>query len=153
MNDSRVNKTIKFEGAGWAEADTSKATDMQNCRVRTTFINDKGQKIYLEMGCVDNRKNLSMYPMYKNMSIPWHINFLFYTKDKSRHCSEDFSTCYKKTQEFTKENVLKLLNRNCNASFDNIETINWSDDRDNAEWDGFSHTGLKVDDFHNEVEK
>ena len=48
MNDSRVNKLIKFEGAGWEEADTSKATDMKNCRVRTTFINDHGQKIYLE---------------------------------------------------------------------------------------------------------
>lgn len=35
MNDSRLNKTIKFEGAGWSEADTSKATDMTNCRVRT----------------------------------------------------------------------------------------------------------------------
>ena len=37
MNDSRVSKLIKFEGAGWASADTSKATDMKNCRVRTTF--------------------------------------------------------------------------------------------------------------------
>lgn len=150
MNDSRVNKTIKFEGAGWAGADTSKATDMKNCRVRTTFINDRGQKIYLEIGCVDNRKRTSKARDYQHMDMPWHISHIFYTKDKSESRSTDFDHAWKQTKEFTKENVLKFLNRECNASFENIETINWSGDRDNAEWDGFSHTGKKEDDFHNE---
>jgi len=150
MNDSRINKTIKFEGAGWEGADISKATDMQNCRVRTTFINNEGKQIYLEIGCVDNRKKLSMYSRYKNMDIPWHISFLFYTNDKSRSCSDDFRYLYNETQEFNKANVLHLLNKHCNASFENVQTINWSGDRDNAEWNGFSSSGLMKDDFHNE---
>jgi len=151
MNDSRVSKTIKFEGAGWSDADTSKATDMLNCRVRTTFINDQGKKIYLELGCYDNRKNTSQTIWHKGFSMPWHINFLFFTEDKNKSCSPEFSETFRVVREFDKKNVLRFLNDVCNASFDNIETVNWIGNRDTVEYNGFSHTGKVEDDFHNEV--
>lgn len=148
MNDSRVNKVLKFEGAGWSDADTSKATDMTNCRVRTTFINDKGEEIYLEMGCYDNRVEKSWCPpSYRGMRMPWRINFIFFTHDIGS-VSPRFVHTFKQTQEFTKENVLRFVNRECDASFEAIEVINWEGDRANAEWDGFSHTGKSKDDFH-----
>ena len=42
-------KTLVFEGAGWAGADTSKRTDVTNCRIRTRIKNREGRIIYLEM--------------------------------------------------------------------------------------------------------
>ena len=51
-------KTLIFEGAGWSEADTSKGTDVTNCRIRTRIRNNEGRVIYLEMGCYkDEKKN------------------------------------------------------------------------------------------------
>jgi len=41
--------TLIFEGAGWKDADVSKATDVGNCRIRTTLRNCDGRVIYLEM--------------------------------------------------------------------------------------------------------
>ena len=153
MNDSRVNKVINFEGAGWSDADTSKATDMKNCRVRTTFINDEGKKIYLEIGCYDNRKNTSQTIWHKGFSMPWHIDFLFFTKDKDKSCSPEFSDTFRTVREFDKKNMLWFLKNVCNASFNEIETINWIGDRDTTEYNGFSHTGKIEDDFHNEATK
>lgn len=153
MNDSRVNKILKFEGAGWAGADTSKATDLENCRIRTTFINDFGEKIYFELGVYDNRKFTSQTKWHKGFSMPWHINFLFYTRDKGRSCSPEFQHEYYQVREFTKENVLKFINHNCRSSFEKVETVNWHSNERLATdqyWNGFSHTGKTEDDFHNE---
>ena len=44
-------KTLIFEGAGWAGADISKATDVTNCRIRTCLRNNSGRVIYLEILC------------------------------------------------------------------------------------------------------
>lgn len=43
-------KTLYFEGAGWSEADISKAT-IGNCRIRTAFHTTDGRAVYLELGC------------------------------------------------------------------------------------------------------
>lgn len=150
MNDSRVNKVIKFEGAGWSKADTSQATDMANCRVRTTFINDKGQKIYFELSCYDNRSGRSASKWHRGFSMPWHINFLFFTAEHKQSRSNHFRQASEQVQEFTKASVLRFLQQECSASFEQLETINWEGERDDQAWDGFSHTGLAADDFHNE---
>lgn len=149
MNDSRMSKVIKFEGAGWEGADTSKATDMLNCRVRTTFINDLGKEIYLEIGCYDNRKRTSQGRWHYGFDMPWHIDFLFYTSERNIGCSKEFSEDYRTVREFNKKNVLEFINRVCKASFEEIETINWNKERSGDYWDGFSHTGKPEDDFHN----
>lgn len=44
-------KTLYFEGAGWSDAESSKAT-VGNCRIRTAFHTMNGEQIYLEMSCV-----------------------------------------------------------------------------------------------------
>lgn len=149
MNDSRLSKLIKFEGAGWAGADTSKATDMGNCRVRTTFVNDHGKKIYLEMGYFDNRERKSKSRWHYGYDMPWRIDFLFYCdRDRSVGCSEEFKDDYRMVREFNKKNVLEFINRVCEASFEEIETVNWEKERSGDYWDGFSHTGKEEDDFH-----
>ena len=149
MNDSRVSKLIKFEGAGWAGADSSKATDMLNCRVRTTFINDFGKKIYLEMSYFDNRSGRSESKWHKGFEMPWHIWHLFYTDDKDKCRSADFGKPHEIVMDFNKKNVLWFLNHTCNASFTELETINWENgQRQDEYWDGFAHTGNAADDFH-----
>lgn len=42
-------KTLIFEGAGWSSADSSKASDVGNCRIRATFLNKQGKQIYIEL--------------------------------------------------------------------------------------------------------
>lgn len=149
MNDSRLNKLIKFEGAGWAGADTSKDTDMLNCRVRTTFINDKGHEIYLEVGYYDNTGRTSQTKWHYGFLRPWHISFLFYTKNKRTSCSTEFARSFEIVKEFNKESFLWLLNNVCGASFEEIETVNWEHERSGNYWDGFSSTGKPEGDFHN----
>ncbi len=153
MNDSRTHKILNFEGAGWAGADSSKATNLTNCRIRTTFVNDLGKKIYLELGVYDNRKLDSKIKSHQGFLMPWHINFLFYTEEGSRHCSEAFQHDFNNTQEYTKENLLSFVNKVCSASFEKIEVHNWTGDRSSASWDGFAHTGKTKDDFHNDIKK
>lgn len=48
-------KTLYFEGAGWSQADISRAT-IGNCRVRTAFHTTDGRRIYLEISGTDRSK-------------------------------------------------------------------------------------------------
>ena len=41
-----MEKTLYFEGAGCSG---TKRNDVENCRIRTAFHNDKGESIYLEL--------------------------------------------------------------------------------------------------------
>ncbi len=115
-------KTLYFEGAGWAEADSSKATDVGNCRIRTAFTNNENKKIYIELGCGyvygKNKKEVSFYSLY--------CDCCFYiTEDpeiddcnKSRLKYE-----YSRSIEYTKENILKFVNKICKCSFENIVVL------------------------------
>jgi hypothetical protein len=144
INNSRINKTITFEGAGCADADSSKATDMTNCRVRTTFINDEGKKIYLELtGTIPSKYSPKSVQAFKFYG---HVSHVFLTVDQKSNCSHDYFN-YKKILEgfeYTKADVLKFLKKHCNASFESVVVDN------DSSYSGFSHTGLESDDFHND---
>ena len=53
-------KTLYFEGAGWSDADVSKAT-VGNCRIRTAFHLKDGRPVYLEILCGKIEKPASVY--------------------------------------------------------------------------------------------
>jgi hypothetical protein len=121
-------KTLVFEGAGWAEADTSKSTDVGNCRIRTRLRNNKGRVIYLEMssGKVDN-KNKLIQDDIKHLNYATYIKDLFYTDakwDNNRNHSKALSPLTNVHFEYNKENLLKFVNDNLNCSFDNVVVYN-----------------------------
>lgn len=61
--DKNLGKILFFEGAGWCDADISKAT-VGNCRIRTAFHLDDGQAVYLELNGME-RKNEYPVKIYK----------------------------------------------------------------------------------------
>ena len=121
-------KTLIFDGAGWAEADTSKGTDVTNCRIRTRLRNNIGRVIYLEMGCCHYDSKTKYIPKYaEGLNYATHIDHLFYTDskwDSKRNCSRELSPLTTVKFEYNKENVLNFVNNSLNCSFDSIEVVN-----------------------------
>ena len=104
-------KTLIFEGAGWDDADSSKNTDLKNCRIRTKFVNDKGENIYLEMmNC------------YRGNIV---VDFCYYSDmDINAKGARIDSKHYHPTYAYCKAEALKWINKHCNTSFTDIHTDN-----------------------------
>ena len=121
------NKTLIFEGAEWADADTSKATDVGNCRIRTRIRNNKGRVIYLEMLCCNYNNSKTKPTWAKNLDYVTHIDFCFYEDakwDKNMNFSKELAPLTKMHFEYNKDNILKFVNNYLDCSFDNMEVIN-----------------------------
>lgn len=127
-------KTLKFEGAGWSKAESN---GVGNCRIRTTFVNDKGMTIYLEMTGHASHRNSP--PSLKRFEFPWHISHLHKVDTATGKRDETanaptFGDTWKITKEYTKENILQLVNRHLDSSFEAIEVLNEG-------WSGFDVNG------------
>lgn len=134
MNDSRQTETLLIEGAGLAEADSSKEHakwGLSNCRLRTSFINDSGESIYLELGAYANKN-----PYGK-------------TQAKIAHCFLMEEGCNgKKYREFergsqfcfNKAELLEFINKDMGAAFKDIIVVN-----DNS-YSAFESFGIYKDD-------
>lgn len=122
-------KTLYFEGAGWADADTSKSTNVGNCRIRTAFINNKGRKIYLELTSYTKSKydvKNKRYPEYEIGHVLGFVDYCFYIDTESK---DPCNNCVIRKVErnikfnYTKEDIIKMINKNLDCSFDNIEAL------------------------------
>lgn len=114
-------KTLYFEGAGWFDADISKATDMKNCRIRTAFVDNSGRKIYLEISAHEVTKNSS--PIVKNLKYAGCVTDCFYITGDRDDCNINrIRNRGDVTFEYNKENVLRFVN-SLGCSFDDAETL------------------------------
>jgi len=120
-------KTLIFEGAGWADADTSKATDVGNCRIRTRLQNNSGRVIYLEIICC-RFENPKVTPEWaKGFNYGAYIDSVFYTDsswDNNRSFSRELQPLTNIHFEYNKENILKFVNEKLNCSFDAMIVYN-----------------------------
>ena len=114
-----MGKVLYFEGAGWADCN-----NVGNCRIRTAFTNDEGKKVYAEFS------NGIRY--IKNKVAFNYISCLscFYITDDPSVDDENKNRmkCEKKKTfeiEYTKENILKFINEECNGSFDEIVVLDY----------------------------
>lgn len=121
-------KTLYFEGAGWPE--TEKEYGL-NCRIRTAFTNDKGNKIYLEILCGHKEREIIKGPKYED--IPDHYMIV----DSCNYITEDTENVQlvtnkeghslerdgNRTRPYTKEDILKFVNEECGCSFDAVEVL------------------------------
>lgn len=117
-------KTLIFEGAGWEKAESSVNSGVGNCRIRTRLRNDEGRLIYLEMsGWIFPGKK----PEYaKPFNAVGHVNFCFYNDsawDSNRCVSSGLNT-FEPHFEYSRKNIIALVNRHLHCSFDAIEVIN-----------------------------
>jgi len=118
-------KQLIFEGAGWAGSDTSKATDVSNCRIRTRIRNNIGRVIYLEMGATIYGKTKPNFAE-RFFATTW-ITDCFYEDaswDKSRCFSRELSSLQEQHFEYNKANILQFVNNRLDCSFDNLEILN-----------------------------
>jgi len=105
MTNKRV---LVLEGAGWAEADSSKATDLTNCRIRTRFLNNEGKAIYFEAN------------MHNEQLLGSAVHS--FSSNCNEH-SEWRNNEYKKF-DYTKEGLLEFINNNYDCSFESVEVVN-----------------------------
>jgi len=114
-----MNKTLIFEGAG------SEITAVGNCRIRTRIRNIEGRLIYIEINGFQNSGKTPNYA--KGLDVVGHVDCCFYadhTWDTRNNSSSKLAHITKKHFEYTKENILKLVNENLNCSFNGMEVVN-----------------------------
>jgi hypothetical protein len=115
-------KTLYFEGAGWSDADISKATDMQNCRVRTAFTNNEGKKIYLEISAMEVTKSSS--PLVKHLKYAaWVTDCFYITGSNNDGNKNSIFTRNEIRFEYNKENVLRFVNWTLGCNFNDVVTL------------------------------
>lgn len=124
MNNS--NKVLIFEGAGWDKADHN---GVGNCRIRATFLNKNGVKVYIELTGHKPHKHspnwVSKFDFHGHVS---HL-LLFRGHNGERQNLEGHSF------EYTKERILSLVNSiEVGGEFDSIEV-------NNDGWCGFTLDG------------
>lgn len=107
-------KTLYFEGAGCVPCG-----DLENCRIRTAFTLDSGNKIYLEITAiaVDNKHTAASLRNFTNCAF---IDHCYYITGCHEDCNENVHPVERKTHfEYNRENLLKFVN-SLGASFDEV---------------------------------
>lgn len=126
-----MKKILYFEGAGCVPCN-----GVENCRIRTAFTNKEGKKIYIELFAgVKNTlieygkkgKKLKRPRWEKEDGFLW-CDFCHYITDNENidDCNYSRLSCERNTEErpkYTKENILKFVNENCSADFDEIVVL------------------------------
>lgn len=121
-------KTLYFEGAGWSDADISKAT-IGNCRIRTAFHLDDDKAVYLELNGTERTKRSS--PELYCWQYTGFVDECHYITDDvpNNDCNKHslmrrFLTLGRVTRTFpyTEQGVLDIVN-SLGASFDAIKVL------------------------------
>lgn len=128
-----VEKAIKvlyFEGAGCVERG-----EVENCRIRTAFVNDEGNGIYLELsGFEVSHKSPERYKKY---SVAGFVDYCHYTEQirierlhsqtKQVYYDYEYKTIKEielgLNYEYTKQGILNFVNEKLNCNFDEIKIL------------------------------
>lgn len=122
-------KVLYFEGAGLVSCN-----DVENCRIRTAFTNKEGKKVYIEFlsgykhTLVEYGKNGRKLKRPKTISEDGYLSCdhcHYITNDPEiDDCNYSRLGCARNKEiekvKYTKENILKFVNKYCNADFDEI---------------------------------
>jgi len=114
-------KTLYFEGAGMSE---TKRNDLNNCRIRTAFINLDGKEIYLELGSgnIYNKKEKEIDKKYFLV-----VDHLFYIVegigDENKTGITKDRQDLRENYNYSNKDITKWINKNLNCNFDNIEIL------------------------------
>lgn len=106
-------KTLYFEGAGCVPRG-----EVENCRIRTAFHDDKGRAIYLEiMGVEADKRSKKRYPSFENIGFVDSCHYITGGRDDENENVIHHRNI--KTFEYTKENILHFVN-SLGCSFDQV---------------------------------
>lgn len=130
-------KTLYFEGAGmeFHEQQDKDFSDVGNHRIRTAFLDDNGEKIYLELNHSrvekkDKRKHCQGYPV--GTLIAW-VDSCFYIdrkyEDEKLSNQHVYHDCDRTVHfPYTLQGILEFVNKEIGCSFDKVEVL------DRFEW-------------------
>lgn len=117
-----TKKTLYFEGAGWSNADISKAT-IGNCRIRTAFKLNNGKCVYLEITACEQGKYSSPLCKWKYTGF---VDHCFYITDEKPNDDENKHqislTDNERIFEYSESGILRFVNY-LGANFDNIKVV------------------------------
>jgi hypothetical protein len=106
-------KTLYFEGAGCVPRGT-----VENCRIRTAFTNDCGEKIYLElMGVEITKHNKTAYPDYEKLGYVGIVDCCVAVGDRDY---KQIKVKRNMTFPYTHKGILDLINPHMRCSFDGV---------------------------------
>ena len=116
-------KVLYFEGAG-CDFTPTKLSDIGNHRIRTAFKNDEGKLVYIELSGFDVKDKKKTITHWKA-----HVDHAHYITDGNddenmNRISHDW-VYVRDNVKYTKEDVTKLVNKLCKASFDTVEVLDW----------------------------
>lgn len=112
MNKKPKENILYFEGAGWEKVDSN---DVGNIRIRTRIKNNNNRLIYIEIT--------------KSVKKGFYVDHCFYDdkiEDKINNHSIGLSKQMQRSyeKEYTKKNILDLINNNLNCTFKDLIVIN-----------------------------
>lgn len=119
---------LYFEGAGmdfYSEEQTNQS-NVGNFRIRTSFFNNEGVQYYVEVG--DGRrpdtkaKNKSTNEMFLHVDSFFDVGKQLDNPNK-RVCIK-FDIHELRKLDYTKENIVNLINETLNCNFDSMEVLN-----------------------------
>lgn len=107
-----MKKTLYFEGAGCVPCG-----EVENCRIRTAFHNDKGEAIYLEITGVEVTNRMSsQLKKYTYAGVIDSCHYILGDDDENKHSIHNRN---EKTFEYTKAEILHIVN-SLGCSFDQV---------------------------------
>ncbi|HFL2524753.1 TPA: hypothetical protein ACG3IY_001219 [Clostridioides difficile] len=113
-----MKKILLFEGA--AMNIYEEGSDVGNYRIRTAFINDNGDKIYLELGGnLQNCKTSKRFGWYTHIDHCFNISV---SNDENVSRIKLNNTFFK---GYSKRDLTNYINENLNCKFDTIEVLDW----------------------------
>lgn len=114
--EKEINEAVKvlyFEGAGCVPRG-----DVENCRIRTSFLNDEGKQFYLELSSFDVTKHTAKrYKGFTNVTV---IDYCYEVDAEGEKLRIDTE---RKEFEYTKANILEYVNKQLGCSFTEIKIL------------------------------
>lgn len=107
----KKKKVLFFEGAGCAERG-----DVENCRIRTAFTNDNGDRFYLELSGFEVHKWTPDY--LKHFQNVGHIDYCYQLGKEGEKLRADIERL---NFEYSKAGILAFVNQQIGCSFDEIK--------------------------------
>lgn len=113
-NEVEEMKVLYFEGAGMNTYEAGE--DVGNYRIRTAFINNEGQEIYLELGGTkfDNKNRNGWY---------WRVDHVFNLSISKDENESRINVNKGMFEGYTKENITNWVNDNLNCNFETMEVL------------------------------
>lgn len=111
-------KVLYFEGAGMDF--NEEGSNVGNYRIRTAFLNNDGQEIYLELSG-------TFFDDKKNNRFGWKT-FITDCFNLSISTDQNESSIQLKTKTiggYSRENIVSWINENLNCNFESMEVLDW----------------------------